>query len=737
MHQPVYKNPVSGEYLMPWVRLHAVKDYLNMALLLEEFPKIKQTFNIVPSLIDQLNDYSDNNARDRHLILTETEVTDLSQEDKTFILDHFFDANYDNMISQHEPYRKLYEKRQNLDTFSIDKFSNEEYSDILAWYNLVWFDSRWFKEIPGLQKLYDKGTGYTLEDRKFIIQTQREIIKLIIPKYKELFQKGQIELSTSPYYHPILPLLIDFNSAKRSISETQLPESSESLIEDAKKQISKGIDLFKKTFGKAPAGIWPPEQAVSPESLELMASLGIKWTITDEGILAKTLDKEFVRNFHGDLESPYELSKIYRTEAGDKEIHFLCRNSVLADLIGFEYGNHDPVVAANDLYERFKNIQSKLQTSPDTRHIVTIALDGENCWESYRANGKIFLRKLYEILSEDKTIDVTTVSDYIKKKAATRLRIPLHTGSWIDRSFHLWIGDTTKNLAWDNLCKTRQDLIRFSAEKKYPKSTLDKAWNEILIAEGSDWFWWYGEPNDSGQDDLFDALFRLRLQNVYRILKKPVPENLDLSFYSYVGRPSRCPRGILKPQITGEIETEDEWNNAGCIDMPQGPMFQSETLLRRILFGNDLDNIYFRFDINQHLLSKSAQDIFNNEINIYFLIQDQHRYSSPIRVRAKGSAIYPVQKFAYSYEVEISSNKGFILPPILSESTESGLWKIVMMHSMKYCHKSVLELSIPFDDIEIEKGQEVYFIIATSKSQVLQTIIPQNRLLVLQRPENN
>lgn len=734
LHQPVYKNPLSGEYLMPWVRLHAVKDYLNMALILEEFPKIKQTFNIVPSLIDQLNDYSHNNAQDRHSILTEMEVSELTVEDKNFILDHFFDANYDNMIAPHEEYKKLYEKRHTLEPYSIDSFSQQEYSDILAWYNLIWFDSRWYEEIPELKRLYKKGTGYTLKERKSIIQIQRDIIKLIVPKYKELFQKGQIELSTSPYYHPILPLLADFNSAQRPLLETQLPESADSLLEDAKKQILKSLELFKQTFGKSPAGIWPPEQAISPEILDLMASVGIKWTITDEGILAKSLDKEFVRNFHGDLESPYDLSKIYKTEADGKEIHFLCRNSVLADLIGFEYGNHDPIAAANDLYERFKNIQSKLQNSPDARHIVTIALDGENCWESYKENGKSFLRKLYEILSEDKTIDVTTVSDYIKKKAATRILTPLYTGSWIDRSFHLWIGDATKNLAWDCLCKTRQDLVRFSKEKKYPKDVIERAWEEIYITEGSDWFWWYGEPNDSGQDDLFDTLFRIRLQNVYKILNKPVPENLELSLYSYVGRPSRSPRGILKPNICGEISSEDEWANAGCIDMPQGPMFHSEMLLRRIFFGNDADNIYFRFDINPQLLSKSAQDIFNNEIYIYFLVNDQHKTFSSMRIRTKGTTIYPVQKYLYSHEVEISSNKGCILPPIISESAESGLWKLKMMHDLKYSYKSILELAVPFDDIGMKPGQDVYFVILTSKSQILQAVIPQNRLLSIQRP---
>lgn len=734
MHQPVYKNSQTNEYLMPWVRLHAIKDYLNMLLILEKFPKIKQTFNLVPSLIDQLNDYSFNNAHDWHSKFMETPVENLSDEDKNFILAHCFDANYDNMIAPHEHFKRLCEKCRAQEFHNIDNFSNDEYSDILVWYNFAWFNSHWYKEIPELKQLYDKQTGYTLEDRKFIIKTQRDIIKLIVPKYKEMFLKGQIELSTSPYYHPILPLLADFNTASRCMNGTQLPDYKENLIDDAKKQILKGIDLFKETFGRNPSGIWPPEQAISPEVLEILASIGIKWTITDEGILAKSLDKEFIRNFHGDLESPYDLSKIYKTEADGKEIHFLCRNSVLADLIGFEYGNHDPLLAANDLYERLKNIQSKLQNSPDVRHIVTIALDGENCWESYKDNGNDFIHRLYELLSEDNSLDVTTVTDYIKKKAATRILTPIYTGSWIDRSFYLWIGDATKNLAWDFLCRTRDALIEFSKENDISRDLIESAWNEIYIAEGSDWFWWYGEPNDSGQDDLFDDLFRVRLQNVYKILGKPVPEHLNLSLYSHMGRPSRSPRGILTPRINGEVSSEDEWINAGCIDMPCRPMFQTEAFIRRILFGNDNDNIYFRFDINSQHLDNYSHDLFDYEIYVYFIIEELYRTCSSMRIRSKGAKLSTVQKYLYSHELEIPVNKSDIFNLTLSESMENGLWKIKATNNIKYNRDSILELSLPFEDIGVSSGQDAYFTIVTAKHQNFSSVIPQNKLLSLKRP---
>ncbi|OGI17726.1 MAG: hypothetical protein A2287_06115 [Candidatus Melainabacteria bacterium RIFOXYA12_FULL_32_12] len=730
MHQPVYTNTLTGEYLMPWVRLHAIKDYLDMLLILEEFPNIKQTFNLVPSLIDQLYDYGHNNAHDSHSRLTVTDIAKLSSEDKEFILKHFFDANYANMISPYEPYRKLYEKRYQNDQVTVDNFSDQEYSDILAWFNLAWFDPYWRTKVSELDNLYNKGCDYTLEDRKLIIELQRRIIKDIVPKYKEFLQKGQIEISTSPYYHPIIPLVVDSGCAKRSSHDIQLPASSFEYADDVKVQIKSGINKFKEIFGVAPSGIWPSEHCVSPETLELLSDLGVKWIISDEGNLAKTLGKEFVRDFYGNLQDPYDLCQAYQADINDKKIFTLFRNSVFADLIGFEYGDQDSEIAANDLYERIKTIQAKLQATPEENHIVTIAMDGENSWESYKEDGGLFLRNLYKLLSEDETLDITTVSNFLERANKPKTLNTIHSGSWINRNFNLWIGDPTKNIAWDYLHQTREDLVNFIKENKYSKEVINKAWKEIYIAEGSDWFWWYGEPNDSGHDDMFDLLFRVHLKNVYKILDEPVPDYLDIPLDLFAGTPSRCPDGIFRPSINGMIDSDDEWAKAGHIELPQGPMYQSDRLLRRIFFGYDSDNIYFRFDINQDRILN-----LTNEIYIYFYMLDRFGLLSPLRVRNKGNAIFPTQRYTYAYELEIPVCQGKVFSPVLSEAMEGSLWKIKSLHGVGYNYKSVLELSVPFADLDLPKGNEVHFIVVTSKAQILQEIIPQNKLLSIVRPD--
>lgn len=729
MHQPAYKDINTGEYLMPWVRLHAVKDYLDMILLLDKYPEIRQTFNITPLLIDQIIDYGYNNVHDTYSRLSITDVRDLSKDDKLFILEHFFDANYENMIIPHESYKQLYDKRFNSDNIDVEIFTDQELSDVMAWFNLVWFDPYWLESMPALNLLYQKGKNFTIADRKSIIEMQREIIRGILPKYKDSILKGQIEVSTSPYYHPIMPLLMDSKSALIGSPDVRLPENNFKYIEDVKKQLVKSLDKFKDVFGDKEYGIWPSEHCISPETIDLMSKLGVKWTIADEGILSETIQKEFVRDFHGDLEYPYHLCKLYQVVKNDQKLNILFRNSVLSDLIGFEYGSLDSNVAANDLYERIKNIQDRLQNTPECHHIVTIALDGENCWESYKDDGKTFLNALYKLLSEDESLDITTVSQFIEKVEPPTSLDTIHSGSWINRDFQLWIGDPTKNLAWDYLYNTRQDLIKFIYEREYPELIVDRAWEEIYIAQGSDWFWWYGEPNDSGQDELFDKLFRMHLQQVYKILEKPVPSFLQIPLDIFVGKPLKAPESILTPDINGEINSDDEWTNAGCIEIPQGPMYQSDKLIHRIFYGNDNNNLYFRFDLNSAEILKTQNEIF-----IYLISKDNFENISPIRLRNKGNTIFQPQMYSYSYEIELQFSQGLIKPPVLSEAISYGLWKIKKAYGIKFAYKKILEIAIPFSEIGIKNGQEFSFVFATSKAQTILEIIPQNKLLSIRKP---
>ncbi|MFA6988986.1 MAG: glycoside hydrolase family 57 protein [Candidatus Gastranaerophilaceae bacterium] len=732
MHQPSYKDETTGDYIMPWVRLHAIKDYLDMLLILDEFPNIKQTFNLVPLLLEQIEDYADNNAHDIHSKYTICDISDLTIENKNYILDYFFDANYSNMIEPNEQYKLLYEKRFTKN-FAASDFSDQEYSDLMAWFNLVWFDPYWVEKNSELKALIDKGKNYTLQDRIRIIEMQRDIIKQIIPLYKKRWEENKIEISTSPYYHPILPLLINFESALVAKPNIQLPQSVSQSKEDTKEQIFKSFEKFQKIFGKKPAGIWPSEQCISPEVMDLFAEMDVKWTIADEGILSKTLNKEFVRNFRGINEDPFDLCKAYCYRKENREVNIVFRDSVLANLLNFEYGNHEPKEAANDFYERIKTIQSKLNSSPDENHIVTIALDGENCWESYPKDGRDFLLELYSMISEDKSLETVTINEYLTNAGCQKTLNTIYSGSWINKNFQLWIGEPTKNLAWDYLNKTRMDFKEFISLEKYDDASIQKAKEEIYISQGSDWFWWYGEPNDSGQDDLFDLLFRSHLQNVYKILKKPVPPHLNIPLESFIGKPSKIPKGLIMPKINGVIDSIAEWDNAGCIELHRSPTYMLDKLFDKIFFGNDENNIYFRIDMNKFYLFNVKSDIYSNEICIYFN-NPSSKHFSPVRIRNKGENIPQILRYTYSHELQIPICQGQILSPILSEAMDNSLWKVNLGHDINYNFADVLEISIPFKDIKLEQNQKIYFIIAICKINILNEVLPLDQAIYIERP---
>lgn len=535
MHQPVYQLNTDGDYLMPWVRLHAVKDYLDMLLIINNFKKIKLNFNLVPILLDSFIDYGEKGYHDIHSRLTVTDVSELTNDDKEFILNNFFDANYSSMIFPNEKYNKLYQKRFVEEKAKTEDFSNQEYSDIMAWFNLAWVDPVYKKTYPEFEKLLRKGENYTLQDRIDIIELHRKIIRKIIPTYKEFSEQGRIEITTSPYYHPILPILLDIKSSQKNLSVVDSSLVDLNMTEDAKLQTEYALNRIEELFGKRPKGVWPSEHGVNPATLEMLKDLGVQWTVSDEGILANSINFDFIRDFKGYLEDPYFLMKSYKykTKNSDKgsEIQMIFRDSVIPNLISFEYANHDPKVAAADLYDRIKVIQNKLQSSPDDHHLLTIALDGENCWENYVEDGLPFIKKMYSMIEEDESLETVLISDYLDREKHHKELKKITSGSWINRNFQLWVGEPVKNLAWTYLKKVKDDLDVFIKENP-DNNNINLAKKELMIAQGSDWFWWYGEPNDSGQDHIFDYLFREHLKNVYRYLSLNPPAYLDFPLIS-------------------------------------------------------------------------------------------------------------------------------------------------------------------------------------------------------------
>lgn len=729
MHQPAYRTAEGEIYLMPWVRMHAIKDYLDMLLILDEFPSLKLNFNLVPVLLDAIYDYGYNGAHDIYSKLTVAEH--LSNEEKEFVFNHFFDANYKNMVLHHDEYRKLYEKRYSREDITIHDFSDQEYFAVMSWFNLAWFDPYWRKSEELVRIADKKNEEFTLEDREKIIELQRKICREIIPQYKKYQLAGRIEISTSPYYHPILPLLLDMNDAEKSNPSLPAPKLHSNMKDDAIWQVKSALDKFEDLFDVRPRGIWPSEQCISKKTLELFQDLGVKWTISDEGVLEQSLKTEFVRDFRGYLEDPYSLCHPYSYQTIGKKINILFRDSVLPNLIGFEYPNHDPQKAAYDLYDRIKTIQSKLQNSPDNSHILTIAMDGENCWENYSEDGHIFLSELYRLLTTDEGLETVRVSDYLEKAERSVRLSKIHPGSWINRDFSLWVGEPTKNLAWEYLDKTRTDLISFEKEKP-DKELLKQAWNEIYICEGSDWYWWYGEPNDSGQDEIFDFIFRERLQNVYKILSKPIPDYLTLPLSAYFERGSRYPKGDV-----GGFEldgcTSENWVNAGCIDIPSTPTMQENRLFNKIYFGSNSNNLYLRFDINKFNFDKDTG--FKELYNVYIYFRNKPAGDAVAHIRAinRTDAVLPLLKEMYSTEIRLTFFKNFYFNTILSHANQDNLWIYQLQNNIKFVFKDFVEVQIPFDDLGVPQDSSVEFFVIQSQSGLVDAFYPQNSLLSVVR----
>lgn len=736
-HQPNYQTQPNGIRLMPWARLHAIKDYLDMVLILEKFPNLKLNFSIVPDLLDTIEDYAENDGHDIHSKLTITPVEELTEDDKLYILNYFFDANYENLISKNPRFNELYLKRFNSAEIGLNDFSLQEYADIMMLFNLVWFDPLWQNVYPELKAFNEKGSNYTLEDRIQLIELNRKLIKQIIPTFKRFQDEGRIEIITSPYNHPIMPILINPNDLKTPSLKHQMPDCKIALMVDVKEQLRMSFEKIKKIFGKEPKGIWPSEHCISQKTVDVLANTGAKWVITDESVLSNSLKKEFVRDFRGCYEDPYDVCSIYQYKTKqDKEINLVFRDSVIPNLISFEYPHHDSLLCANDLFDRIKTVHDKLKNSPDKKHLLTIAMDGENSWDSYPMDGSIFLEKLYSLINDDKSLKTVLLSDFIEQNQENAKPLKkIAAGSWVNQEFQLWIAEPTKNLAWKYLVQARNDLMEAEESGKLTKEQIKIAKSEIYIAEGSDWFWWYGEPNNSGQDHIFDFMFREHLKNVYVAINKQVPNYLEMPLISFMGKPLKNPKREISPLINGMIQGNDEWLYAGCIDIPDGPILQENKLFNRIYFGNDQDNMYLRFDINKYLID--SKDSFKEYFSIYVYIKAYNNavgVTSPPRTTNKKDFLLPVLLDGCTHEVKIALTSNRKYPLQFSHAVKDGLWELKWGHHIKAVHKEIFEVCIPFDDLGVHSGQSFDFFFLTGCSGVTEEVYPKDISLTLTRP---
>jgi alpha-amylase/alpha-mannosidase (GH57 family) len=628
MHQPYYKEPDKGEYILPWTYLHAVKDYYDMAAIVDETPGARVVFNLVPSLLEQLLDYACGEAVDPYLVRGMMAPADMGEEDRLFVIENFFAANRQRMI---EPYDRYLELLRLADGGACKNhgervrcFRDQDILDLQVWFFLSWTGEAAKRHYPELRELVRKGKNFSPADKALLFRKQREILGEIIPLYRRLHDEGKAELALSPYFHPILPLLCDMKSARGALPRINLPAATFRHPEDARSQVLSGIAFFEKIFGFKPIGIWPSEGAVSDEALAIIAECGLKWAASDEGILSHSIT--------GGLGAGREaLYQPHSFNSHGNELRLFFRDHALSDLIGFTYSQWEPVRAVHDFIMRLKEIRAH---APGSR-VASIILDGENAWEYYPNNGHDFLTLLYSGIVETPGLEMATFSDHLPRVPAGRVLHHVHPGSWINADYGVWIGHPEENLAWDMIERARDAAVRHNplvgallsgSEKggEIDNRALDIC-RSIFAAEGSDWFWWYGDDHFSPHSDRFDLLFRRHLMNVYRLLKLDVPHEL----FQQIKKESpagfvREPADLITPAISGFVTNYFEWLAAGLYDLTRqsSAMHAAESLLHSFFYGFDRKALFFRID-GVTALDKTL--LPQDQLNLHLILDREYR----------------------------------------------------------------------------------------------------------------
>ena len=544
MHQPDYRDLITGEYILPWTYLHAIKDYSDMAHHLEANVKARVTFNFVPILLDQLEDYvlqfETGVIKDPLLqILGADSLEGLSPERCELIIESCFKSHHEKMLSPYVAYQRLYNMylvaSQANDDMNLQYFSAQYKADLLVWYHLAWMGESIKRGNRLVQSLISKGSHFNVKDRQALFKLVGEIIRDLIPRYKALQQKGQIEISSTPHHHPILPLLIDFNSTLDAMPGAALPHAAVYAGGEARaiSHVQQALVSHARRFGEKPAGMWPAEGAVSKDALLLLAKQGVKWAASGETVLTNSLHKsnptKTLISHHDYLYKPYKISD------ASNEIVCFFRDDRLSDKIGFEYAKMHSTDAVNDFIRDLEQVQTSFQKTENP--VVSVILDGENAWEYYPYNGYYFLSELYQALANHPSIEMVTQSEVLQaieepSKSPYKVfcgNLPeIAAGSWVYGTFSTWIGSKDKNRGWDLLCEAKLAFDEVMQSAVLNAEDVKRCENQLAVCEGSDWFWWLGDYNSASSISSFDMLYRRNLSNLYVQLKLAVPANLAL-----------------------------------------------------------------------------------------------------------------------------------------------------------------------------------------------------------------
>ena len=598
MHQPLYREPATGTYILPWVRLHATRAYNDMAWILERHGGVRVTVNFTPVLLEQIEDYAAGRARDTLLDLSARDPADLAPEERRRLLHSFFMVDWDRSVRPVPRYLELLEKRgRDLARVDLDEvgptFTRQELRDLQVHFNLAWMGFGALADEPALREIAARERDFEDADLACVLDAQKRILEGVVGRWRALVDRGQIELSTTPHYHPILPLLCDSDSAARALPGVALPPRF-AWPGDARRQVADALATHARRFGRPATGMWPAEGAVSPEALEVMAGEGVAWAASDEAVLLRSLPPGSPR--------AASLYRPWRVAAGERELSMLFRDRSISDLIGFTYARVPAAEAVADFTVRVLGAgEAWRRDGAQGPATVGVFLDGENAWERYPRSGHDFLDALHRSIGGDARLETVTLSE--ATAGAEGPAIPrIHSGSWIEASYRIWIGHREDRLAWTALGQARE-AVEGARAAGAPADKVEHALKHLRAAEGSDWYWWYGEDFATENAAEFDALFRGHVLRASELLDLAPPAEA-LQPIKPTGRGAleakamREPTSLVRPVIDGQEPDFFEWQGAG-LHRPgrgRGAMFGGAPLFAELYWGFDERHLFLRLD---------------------------------------------------------------------------------------------------------------------------------------------
>jgi alpha-amylase/alpha-mannosidase (GH57 family) len=604
MHQPQYRDPETGKYVLPWTRLHATKDYYGMIKLFEEFPKFHATVNMVPSLCLQLEEYASGKFDEPWFNLAFKNAEQLAREDKSEILARAFQVNLERLLTKWPRFVELHEwSRGAGGAQALITFTARDWRDLQLLSQLAWMDEEWLAKDEVVSRLANRGKDYSEKDKEALKKKIIELVGLVLPAHRGAAQRGQVELSTTPFYHPILPLICDSDIARVANPGTPLPRRAFRRPEDAREQLRRAKEYHEKIFGMKPVGLWPSEGSVSDQTLAIAAEEGFQWFGTDEGVLGRTLNVGFFRDGHGIPANAERMYQPLRVQMASTGITGLFRDHHLSDLIGFVYSRMDSKAAAADLHGKLRHLGESVKS--DKPLTICLFLDGENAWEYYAGNGREFLREFYRRISDDTDFRALTASETIAAARDVPTSGGIFPGSWINANFDVWIGDKEDVSAWDLLWDARESYARgldANEQGHTDAPTMDElaeAKESLLAAEGSDWCWWYGPEHSTANDAEFDALYRKHLTGIYVALGQVAPEELAKPIKRQPERAYQLwPSTFLKVKVDGLDSSYFEWLGSGVYSPERrgGAMHGRIFYLKELRYGFEKDRFVLRVD---------------------------------------------------------------------------------------------------------------------------------------------